>query len=96
MDVIRNSEFMKGVARKRGLDLDTVALTPESLLLKMWVVIQELMAQAARRTGARFIATPPQTRGADGFLAEPYVRAGDLTHANEDYGRLMMGLALHV
>lgn len=94
MDVILNSEFMKDLARRRGIDLHTVALTPETVLLKMWCVLQELMAESAASAGADFVAVPPATRGADGFLAELYVRAGDLTHANEDFGRLMLGLAM--
>jgi hypothetical protein len=94
MDVILNSEFMKEVARRRGLELQRVALTPEPILLKMWHVLQELMAESAASASARFAPTPEHTCGADGFLAEAYVRPGDLTHANDEFGRLMLALAV--
>ncbi len=96
--MIRQSRYFAGVAQRQGLDLATVATTPPRILLKMWRVIQELLAEVAADKGATFVSVPPETMDGSGFLHERCYastgKEGDITHANEEYGRLMLDRGL--
>lgn len=95
-DLIRRATFFTRFAQRRGINLHTVNMTPAAILLKMWRVIQDLMEEAARDCGAVFIPVPSEAMDSSGFLDRKFYgyTEGDITHANAQYGRLMLEHAL--
>jgi len=77
-------------ASSLGLDVATIGITPASVRRKLWYVIQEMMAETAASHGAAFVPSPPGSLDAESFLRLD-MSGGDITHANERYGRLMLG-----
>ncbi len=66
-----------------------LVLTPALMRLKLWHVLQEIYQEEAMIHDAEFISPPDTVKDETGFL-RPEFWAPDLTHANEDYGRLML------
>jgi hypothetical protein len=77
-------------ARALGMDMATIGLAPPSVRRKLWFVIQRMMAETAAAHGAIFVPHPPGAEDAEGYLRLD-MSGGDITHANERYGRLMLG-----
>ena len=73
-----------------GFDLATIGIAPPSVRRKLWFVVQELMAETAAAHGALFVPSPEAAQGADGLLRVE-MSGGDVSHANERYGRLVIG-----
>jgi hypothetical protein len=92
LDAIRQAPFFQEVARRQHHDLRTVSLTPARILLKMWRTIQDVMQETARERRALFVPVVPEAFDQSGFLREDF--HGDIAHANERYGRLMLETAL--
>jgi len=91
---VKESAFFRGMAEQKGIALASIELTPAPIMLKLWTVIQELLADTARAFGAAFLPVPSAARDAEGFLvAEFRGPAYDFTHANEAYGHLMLRTA---
>lgn len=76
-------------ARSMGLDAATIGLAPPSVRRKLWFVIQRMMAETAAAHGALFVGHPAASEDAQGMLPAT-MSGGDITHANERYGRLML------
>ena len=72
-----------------GMDMATIGLAPAPVRRKLWFVIQRMMAETAAAHGAIFVPHPPGSEDAAGFLRLD-MSGGDITHANERYGRLML------
>jgi hypothetical protein len=68
-----------------------LVLTPSAVRLKLWHMLQEIYREEAAIRDALFIAAPEAAKDAAGFLRSD-LWAEDLTHANEDYGKLMLDL----
>ena len=66
-----------------------VSITDPFVRLKLWHVLQDLIAEAAMKNGAHFLPVPDELRDAEGFL-KPEHWANDVTHANEAYGEIML------
>ena len=94
--MIRESEFAKGFAQRNGIDLVRVNITPASLLLKLWRVVQQLTAKAATDNHAVFVPVPAEAIDTQGFLAKPFYSyvPSHATHANRAFGHLMLEHAL--
>jgi hypothetical protein len=91
---VKESAFFRGVAEQKGIALAAIELTPARIMLKLWTVIQELLADTAREFGAAFLPVPTEARDADGFLMANLVGPDyDFTHANNEYGHLMLRTA---
>ena len=69
--------------------VESAAITDPYVRLKLWHVLQDLIAEAATRHGACFIPVPDELRDKEGFL-KPEHWANDVTHANEVYGDIML------
>jgi hypothetical protein len=95
-NIIRRARFFTRISRERGIDLETAAITPARILLKLWRVIQDLMEETANDGGAIFLPVPKETMDAEGFLAKEFygLTEGEITHANEQYGRFMLEFSL--
>ena len=76
-------------AKELNIDLATIPLTPGSIILKMWTMIQAHLKQAAEEGGALFVESPPEARDEDGFLSERFW-VHDATHANGVYGKMLL------
>ena len=77
------------LAQELKVNLQDVELSPRLLRLKLWMVLQEMLEDAARAHSVPFVPVPASVQTGDGFLAEEYW-AWDATHANEAYGRVML------
>lgn len=76
-------------ARALGMDMATIGLAPPQVRRKLWFVIQRQMAETAAAHGALFVPHPAASEDGQGFLRLD-MSGGDITHANERYGRLML------
>jgi hypothetical protein len=76
-------------ASQIGQSVETVRITPPHIRLKLWFLLQEMLAEAAHKIGAKFIPVPESLRDQDGYLPFEYW-ASDITHANNLYGQLML------
>lgn len=70
-----------------GIDLDAISLTDRQVRRKLWLVLQDLLEDAAKDAGCAFAPVPAQSMDASGFLKEEYWRE-DVSHANSLYGDL--------
>ena len=86
---IRTEPHFMRLANQLGLDPDSVPLSPPTFRLKLWAVLQDLLRDTARRTGAIFVPVPVGAVSRDGFL-DRSCYARDVTHANQKFGALMM------
>lgn len=74
-------------ARPRDAAPESIPLTPLPVRRKLWLVLQDLMEEAATAAGCRFEPVPGDCMDAAGFLKDEYA-ADDVSHANALYGDL--------
>jgi hypothetical protein len=86
---LRSEEFWQKLLPKQGLDPLTAEFTPQSVILKFWKILQKTMKEIAISGGADFKPVPRETLDARGFLLRQYW-PDDATHANREYGRLVL------
>ena len=82
------SEFIY-TQHREGATVDDVELCSPTLRLKVWHVVQELYEEQAKNDEVEFIPVPPLALDKGGFLKQEFW-GPDLTHANRDYGSLMI------
>lgn len=75
-----------GAFRERLKELRVAA---PSLRLKMWQVQSDVLQEMCKETGVAFLPCPQTALDAAGFLAEK-MWARDATHANPEYGSLVL------
>lgn len=75
----------------RGQDIAACGLNRPELRRKLWVLECERTQLWAESSGLSFLHAPKSAFNDDGFLDEKYY-AEDATHANADYGLLMLKL----
>lgn len=66
-----------------------VRLSPENFRLKVWKVQTMALQKLAREWGIELMLPPEEALDQNGFLARPYY-ADDATHANGEYGALLI------
>jgi DNA-binding HxlR family transcriptional regulator len=76
-------------AAQLGQSTDEIKITEPHIRLKLWYLLQEMIAEIGRRHGARFIPVASELQDEDGFLLEQY-SFPDVTHANAAYGEVML------
>jgi hypothetical protein len=64
-------------------------VSPPALRLKLWTLQSRALAELCAEIGITFLPNPEGTRDSAGFLSREFY-AGDATHANERYGRLVL------
>ena len=72
---------------------ETIGITDPFVRLKLWYLLQDMFREAAEKYGGIFIAAPAEAQDENGFLKEE-LWAPDVTHANAEYGRLMLDKVL--
>jgi hypothetical protein len=76
-------------AAQLGQSIDEIKITEPHVRLKLWFLLQDMIAEIGRRHGARFIPVPSELQDEDGFLLEQYWHP-DVTHANAAYGAIVL------
>lgn len=86
---MEREDFFMSEAIRLGIDISTVRITELSVRITMWKLIQEMTQEAATTYGASFIPAFRASREADDSLKRKYWN-DDSTHANTDYGVVML------
>ena len=86
---IVQEKYFTDIAESLGVDIGDLVITSDSLRLKLWNVLAELLADSAQKLGANFLGAPAVSRDTFGMLL-PEFWASDVTHANSKYGTLLI------
>ena len=86
---ILQEKYFTDIAESLGVDIGDLVITSDSLRLKLWNVLAELLADSAQKLGANFLGAPAVSRDTFGMLL-PEFWASDVTHANSKYGILLI------
>ncbi|MBY6243311.1 hypothetical protein [Methylosinus sp. Sm6] len=76
-------------AAQLGQSVAEIKITEPHIRLKMWFLLQDMIAEISERYGARFIPVPSELQDEDGYLLEQYWHP-DVTHANAAYGAIVL------
>jgi hypothetical protein len=76
-------------AAQLGQSIADIKITEPHIRLKLWFLLQDMIAEIARRHGARFIPVPKELQDEEGYLLEQYWHP-DVTHANAAYGAILL------
>lgn len=82
-------DFFVQQARLLGLNQKNLKISSDEIRLFMWKLNKELMENLATKYGLGFIPAPKEATQSNGLLAEIF-SSDDLTHANPEYGQLML------
>jgi hypothetical protein len=98
MNAIARAPIWQHMARNMNIEIINSNLTAAPVMKRLWGVIQEGLAEVANQTNAQFVPVPSKAMTEDGFLLPEFCQdLNDFTHANSNYGRMMLEhLALHV
>jgi hypothetical protein len=77
------------LAAHMGVRLQDVELSPPLLRLKLWSVLQWMMADVCKTHAIPFVGVPSSVQTEEGFLKQEYW-AHDATHANAAYGAVII------
>lgn len=84
-----SEEFMMNKLRiVRGDFADNLKISPGKLRLKLWRTMDAMYRKTCDELGVLYICAPENTRDEDGFLLEEFW--GDMAHANQKYGAIML------
>jgi hypothetical protein len=84
------TDFARNFASSLNFDVDFMMVTPNNVLRKLWASIQAALYNIACETGAIFVSVPPESIDNEGFLCPDFYQENDLSHANGEYGLLMI------
>lgn len=86
--LLKTELFFVSRAELLGQSAETIPITDPYVRLKLWYLLQDMLAEEARVRGVMFISVPEEVQGADGFLKREYW-ASDVSHANAAYGNVI-------
>jgi hypothetical protein len=86
---LRNESDFLRIMIANGLSLESVKISPPFLRLKLWRLLQTCVRDTAILSGAEYFDVPAILTDDDGFILDCY-SAGDVSHANSDYGRIYL------
>ncbi|HRF07214.1 MAG TPA: hypothetical protein PL193_01015 [Xanthobacteraceae bacterium] len=90
---IRSETHFRVWVDSRASPGDDIPINLPFIRLKLWLIVQDMLSEAAVAAGVRFLPVPKAACDADGFLLREYW-AGDITHANLEYGNLLLAYVL--
>jgi hypothetical protein len=93
LERVRRSEVLRKFAANAGVDLTHESLTPPSIMVKLWKLVQLLTRETALAAGAKFVPVPTHTMESDGTLKREFW--ADVTHANSAFGSCMYDAILN-
>lgn len=82
---IKSSQHFIDLAEKHGLKVDLLAISTLGFRLKLWQLIQELLANVANDHSVEYVSVPAELKTAEGGMKKEFW-ANDVTHANTNYG----------
>ncbi|HEV7305246.1 hypothetical protein [Ensifer sp.] len=85
--LVSKEVYFVEMAERMGFDLNTITFTDRLVRRKLWLVVQDLLAEAADAAGSAFMPVPEAVMDDEGFLKKELWRE-DATHANPEYGRV--------
>jgi hypothetical protein len=86
---IQDDEFFIEMGEKIGIQKKDIRVSSNELRIFMWKLTQELTEKSAKEFGCKFLPAPVESFERNFLLREIY-SVDDLTHANPDYGLLML------
>lgn len=89
-EIVMGSRYFQDAAKKLGRDVSTVEINDSSVRVKLWRLLQQMMADIAQRAGATFLPVPNFVLDPDGCLKREFW-AHDVTHGNPKYGEVLLG-----
>jgi hypothetical protein len=87
--LIRNDHFFVNSAIASGIEHDFIESSSDELRVCMWNFIQSQLEIIANENNCIFLPVPSKTIESNGLLKSEYW-SDDITHANEDFGALML------
>lgn len=87
--ILLNEPYFVHWVEEIGEDLETVKILAPHIRLKLWFLLQDMLVDAAREVGAKFIPVAQELMDGEGFLREEYWHH-DVTHANRRYGEVVL------
>lgn len=91
---IMSENFFLEIAKNNGLSGKQLSATSDSFRTAMWKITQTMTNEIAIRHGHKFIPIPSTAIDENGLLVSDYWTE-DVSHANEDFGALMMDAILN-
>jgi hypothetical protein len=86
---LKVERWFEPVALELGIALEDLPVTNEQTRLAFWELVQERLREIASDFDAYFMDVPVEAVGSGGFLRAEF-SAPDATHANADYGDLVL------
>ncbi|UYW30166.1 hypothetical protein [Methylorubrum extorquens] len=86
--IMSTEAYWKKDASIRMVNIMDAKITHPATRLKLWIVVQGLLEQAARRHDIEFCPVPIEVQTCEGYLREQYYGM-DATHAWGGYGQIM-------
>jgi hypothetical protein len=86
---IADDYYFGELAVSMGIPRDKISASSDELRVFMWKITQELTEEVSLEFGCKYIPVPKSAYDANSIL-NPEFYAGDLTHANESFGTLML------
>jgi len=88
-NIISKEKYFTDIVESLNVDLESLVITSDALRLELWNVLSGLLEKCANDLGINFIGAPTESRDIFGMLLPEY-RAPDVTHANSNYGILLI------
>jgi hypothetical protein len=86
---ITKEKYFTDIAKSLDVDLGDLVITSDALRLELWNVLAGLLEKCANDLDINFSGAPTESRDIFGMLLPEY-RAPDVTHANSNYGILLI------
>lgn len=86
---MHDAAYFRDLARRLGREVSDIAITAPSVRRKLWFLLMAMYRETAEAHCATFVDVPPDAIDDQGFLKLAFA-AGDVTHPNAAYGRLVI------
>lgn len=87
--LMEQEPYFKDLASRLGLELEKTQMTPPSLRLKLYLLMQEIVQEIAFRKRISYISVPKELVDPSGYLREEFWEK-DVGHANTAYGEVFL------
>jgi hypothetical protein len=88
-EMLKHEPLFRRVAESKNIDINSLTIRPPHVRLKLWFLLQDMLADAVQQVGGKFIPVAAEVQDEDGFLRPEYWHH-DVTHANQVYGEIML------
>jgi len=86
---LNEDEYFKSLAANAGVLDKKLSASSDELRSYMWLITQNLTKKIAEKIGAKFLSVPESAHD-NNFILDKKFYTDDLTHANENFGELML------